>query len=242
MFELMPHSPDQEGQLKMTESYLLHHYPFSPFCRKLRLALKEKGVEFDLYEERYWERRHDFMVLNPAGKVPVLRSKDQVFCDSRAICEYLEDVYPDPPLFPEDPFERYEVRRLIAWFDEKFYREVTSRLVGEKLLRHVQRTGQPDGNSISVGLRCLRFHMNYLSHLLQATGWLVGRRLSLADFTAAAHVSCVDYLGDIDWGEEGYASVKDWYAALKSRPAFRPILADSIHGYSSSSHYAVLDF
>ena len=226
----------------MTESYLLHHYPFSPFCRKLRLALKEKEVEFDLYEERYWERRSDFMLLNPAGKVPVLRSRSQVFCDSRAICEYLEAAYPDRPLMPQDPLERYEVRRLIAWFDEKFHKEVTERLVNEKLLRHVQRRGQPDGKSIAVGLRCLRFHMSYLAHLLHATGWLVGRHLTLADFAAAAHVSCIDYLGDIDWREEGYANVKDWYAAMKSRPAFRPLLADRIHGYSCSPHYAVLDF
>ena len=226
----------------MTEAYLMHHHPFSPFCRKLRLMLGEKGVEFGLTEERYWERRHDFMRLNPAGQVPVLRSKEQVFCDSRAICEYLETIYPEPPLFPEDPAGQYEVRRLVAWFDEKFYREVTMRLVHEKLIRHVQRKGQPDGNQIAVGLRCLRFHMNYLAHLLRTSGWLVGRRLSLADFAAAAHISCIDYLGDIDWKDEAYVNVRDWYSALKSRPAFRPLLADSVHGYSGSPHYAVLDF
>ena len=226
----------------MSESYLLHHHPFSPFCRKLRLTLNEKKVEFDLREERYWERQPEFLRLNPAGQVPVLRSREHVYCDSRAICEYLEAKFPDPSLFPEDPEEQYEVRRLIAWFDERFYTEVTNRLVNEKLIRHVQRNGQPDGRVIAAGLRGLRVHMNYLAHLLRTTGWLVGRRLTLADFTAAAHVSCIDYLGDIDWSSEQFVNVKDWYAAIKSRPAFRPLLSDSVHGYSASPHYSVLDF
>ena len=102
----------------------LYHSPLSPFCRKVRLCLAEKRVEAELVEEKYWERSADFLRRNPAGKVPILRIEGKTFTESMAICEYLEDIHPDPELIPKAAEERYEVRRLVAWFDDKFHHEV----------------------------------------------------------------------------------------------------------------------
>jgi glutathione S-transferase len=64
--------------------------------------------------------------------------------------------------------------------------------------------------------------------------------MSLADVAAAAHLSCIDYIGDVPW--EAYELAKNWYARIKSRPSFRSILADHIAGMPPPKHYADLDF
>ena len=115
----------------------LYHSPLSPFCRKVRLCLAEKRVEAELVEEKYWERSADFLRRNPAGKVPILRIEGKAFTESTAICEYLEDIHPDPELIPKAPEERYEVRRLVAWFDDKFHQEVTSKLLYERVIKKI---------------------------------------------------------------------------------------------------------
>ena len=81
----------------------LYHVPLSPFCRKVRLVLAEKRIEVELIEERYWEGRKDFLLMNPAGMVPVLKADGLILAESSAICEYLEEVNPEPRLMPVNP-------------------------------------------------------------------------------------------------------------------------------------------
>lgn len=218
----------------------LYHFPLSPFSRKVRLSLAEKRLEVELVEEKYWEKDVDFMRRNPAGKVPVLKFGNRTMADSTAICEYLEEVHPTPALLPNDPEGRYEVRRLVAWFDDKFYEEVVSKLLGERVFRKVMGTGYPDSANVKAGSRAVKYHLDYMAHLLEQRRWLAGNEMSLADFAAAAHLSCLDYISDVDWNRSEI--VKDWYAKIKSRPAFRSLLADQVPGYLPPAHYADLDF
>jgi len=218
----------------------LYHYPLSPFSRKVRLSLAEKKIEVELVEERYWEQDPDFLRRNPAGKVPVLRMGNQTMADSMAICEFLEEAYPDPPLLPRGAEARYEVRRLVAWFDDKFHHEVTSRLLGERVFRKIMGTGYPDSGNVKAGARTIKYHLDYMAGLLDRRRWLAGDQMSLADFAAAAQLSCLDYISDVDWNRS--ETVKDWYAKIKSRPAFRSILADQVPGFPQPPHYADLDF
>ena len=218
----------------------LYHVPLSPFCRKVRLTLAEKRIEVELIEERYWERGPDFLRRNPAGKVPVMRHEGRVMSESQAICEYLDETNPTPPLLPKAPLERYEVRRLCAWFDDKFHDEVTSKLVYERVNKKVMGLGYPDSRNVKTGAQRIRYHLDYMTWLLDQRRWLAGDVMTLADFAAAAHLSCLDYISDVDWTR--YETVKDWYAKVKSRPAFRSILADQIPGFPQPRHYADLDF
>ncbi|GGL55933.1 FtsZ-binding protein FzlA [Wenxinia marina] len=220
--------------------YRLYHYPLSPFSRKVRLVLGEKRLDTELVEERYWEQDADFLRRNPAGKVPVLRIGGRFYSDSGAICEYLEEVAPQPPLMPQGAEARYEVRRLVAWFDDKFHAEVTAKLLGERIFRKVQGTGYPDSANVKSGARAIKHHIDYMAWLLDQRRWLAGNEMTLADFAAAAHLSCLDYISDVDWHRSDV--VKDWYAKIKSRPAFRSILADQIPGFPQPAHYADLDF
>jgi len=218
----------------------LYHFPLSPFCRKVRLTLAEKKQEVELIEERYWEPSPDFLRRNPAGKVPVLKIDTRLLSESQAICEYLEDAYPQPALMPRDAESRYEVRRLCAWFDDKFHTEVTSKLLYERLNKKVMGLGYPDSKNVKTGAARIKYHIDYLGWLLDQRRWIAGDAMSLADFTAAAHLSCLDYISDVDWNRN--ATVKDWYAKIKSRPSFRTLLADQVPGFPPPAHYADLDF
>jgi len=218
----------------------LYHVALSPFCRKVRLTLAEKRIEVELVEERYWQPSPEFLRRNPAGKVPVLRLDDRVMAESQAICEYLDETVPNPPLLPRDAEGRYEVRRLCAWFDDKFNAEVTSKLVYERINKKIMGQGYPDSKNVKSGSTRIKFHLDYMAGLLDQRRWLAGDVMTLADLTAAAHLSCLDYISDVDW--DRHAVVKDWYAKIKSRPSFRTLLVDQVPGFPPPAHYADLDF
>ncbi|HEV7370035.1 glutathione S-transferase family protein [Arenibaculum sp.] len=220
---------------------VLYHFWLSPFARKIRLALAEKGVPFELRLEREVERRPEFLALNPAGEVPVLVDEDEtVVADSAAICEYLEETRPDLPLLGATAAQRAETRRLVGWFDGKFNREVTENLVGEKLMKRLNSQGYPHAPAIRAGLANIHYHLDYIAYLAERRTWLAGDDFSLADIAAGAHLSTVDYLGDVPWDEHPEARL--WYARIKSRPSFRALLADSVPGAPPPPHYANLDF
>jgi glutathione S-transferase len=219
----------------------LFHLWLDPFARKVRIALAEKGLEFTLKLEKTWERRPDFLALNPAGEVPVLVEDDGgVLVDAAAITEYLEETHPEPALLPGDAGARAEARRLVAWFDRKFDQEVSRNLLGEKVMKRFLGLGHPHSGAIRAGHANLRTHLDYIGYLTERRRWLAGDDFSLADIAAAAHLSCIDYLGDVPW--ETHEPAKDWYARIKSRPSFRPLLADHIPGIVPPRHYANLDF
>jgi glutathione S-transferase len=219
----------------------LYHLWLSPFSRKVRVMLAEKGVEFEMKVEQVWDRRREFLAINPAGEVPVLIENDgTVLADSAAICEYIEETHPEPPLIGTFSHQRAEVRRLIGWFDRKFDREVTDKLVSEKIMKRFLGLGEPDSREIRAAQANIHVHLDYIAYLTNRRDWLAGPTMTLADIAAAAHVSAVDYLGDVPWSE--HAGAKDWYARIKSRPSFRAVLADAIPGLPPPKHYKDLDF
>ncbi len=218
----------------------LYHQPLSPFCRKIRLVLAEKKIEVELVEEKPWERRMDYLRQNPSGKVPMLKIDGLTLADSTAIFEYLEEVYPEKPLLPPDPPGRAEARRLAAWFDDKFHHEVTANLLYERVNKKLAKSGYPESEKIKAGSRNIRYHLDYIDWLIEHRSWLAGDMMTIADFTAAAHLSCLDYTGDIEWSRN--PGLHEWYAKIKSRPAFRSILADLVPGFTPPDHYADLDF
>jgi glutathione S-transferase len=219
----------------------LFHLPLSPYSRKVRLVLSEKRLPFELRVEKVWERRAEYLELNPAATVPtLLEDNGLAIPDSGVICEYLEEAYPDAPLLGKTLGDRVEVRRLVAWFDGKFAAEVTRNLQGEKYIKRMAGRGQPDAGALRAGYANLRQHLQYLGWLAETRKWLAGSSISLADFAAAAHVSVLDFLGDVDWSLS--PPTREWYARMKSRPGFRPLLADRVPGMMPPAHYADLDF
>ena len=218
----------------------LYHFSLSPFSRKVRLCLAEKKIEVELVEEKYWERSAEFLRRSPAGRVPILRVEGRNLSESLPICEYLEEIYPDPILIPRTAEERYEVRRLTNWFDDQFYHQVTQKLLRERLIKKISGAGFPDSKNVKEGAKRIKYHLDYMAGLLERRRWLAGDVMTLADFAAASHLSCLDYISDVDWNRS--SAIKDWYAKIKSRPAFRSILADQVPGFPPPRHYNDLDF
>ncbi|MDB5474701.1 MAG: glutathione S-transferase [Phenylobacterium sp.] len=228
----------------MSQDRTLHHFPLDPASRQVRLVLGEKRLAFAEVQVRYWERPKDFTRLNPSGMTPVLvegaGDDALVLCESRAILDYLEEAHPEPALLGREAAERAEARRLITWFDRKFEYEVGGYILHEKMEKRLLGLGAPELANLRQGREGLKIHLGYIEGLLQAREWLAGRRLSLADFAAAAHLSVIDYLGDVPWAD--FPAAKTWYMKLKSRPAFRPILMDRWAGLAPAKHYDDLDF
>jgi glutathione S-transferase len=218
----------------------LIHMWLSPPCRSVRIVLAEKALDFDLKIENVWDRRASFLALNPAGEVPVLQDGDRMIAGAYAIYEYLDEVYPEPSLFGGDSVQRAEIRRLVDWFDGKFSREVSDNLVTEKIVKRFYGRGQPDSTAIRAGHGNIHYHLDYIGYLTDRRKWLAGDDMSMADIVAAAQLSCIDYLGDVPWND--HPETREWYARVKSRPSFRPLLADHLPGARPPKHYADLDF
>ncbi len=227
----------------------LFHHPFCPHSRFARLALNEMGLDVRLIEERVWERREDFLTLNPAGALPVLLLEGCPPVPGAAIvAEFLDETYGaslgDRRLLPPETGARIEVRRLMSWFNDKFFAEVSGPLTAERLYKRRipinSGGGSPDMEVIRAARHNIQYHLAYIGWLVRTRDWLAGDRLTYADLAAAAHVSAADYLGDVPWKEDDAA--KAWYARIKSRPAFRPLLNEVLGGIPPSPTYADLDF
>ena len=223
---------------------VLFHFPFDPGSRVARLALTEAKVDFDETPVRPWEDGCPVAALNPSGMPPVLQITDLAgaltLCEPAAILGWLEDRSREPFLMPRDPAERAEVRRLRAWFDRRFTDEVNAVLLHERMEKPLLRLGPPEARALRSGREALRSHLAMLEGLLARRDALAGRRISQADMVAAAHLSVLDYFGEVTWAN--YPALKTWYMKLKSRPCFRPLLTDRFPGVQPSAWYHDLDF
>ncbi len=227
----------------------LIHHPLLGGCRYVRLMLGEYGQGAQFLEEKFWLRRSELLAINPAGTLPVI-VEDNVEPVSGAIVigEFLDEtrgaLMREKRLMPDNPHARAEVRRLVEWFLIKMDQEVVRYLAGERIYKLLMKPneggGPPDAATIRAGRTNLKSHLRYAAHLAATRNWLGGNRISHADMAAAAMFSVLDYLGEVSWNDE--PALKEWYARVKSRPSFRPLLSDKVAGLAPVSHYIDLDF
>lgn len=222
---------------------LLHHR-LDPASRLARLMFAEYGVSVDLEDVKPWARDPHLLELNPAGTVPILIDEGQANAVGvLAVVHAIEDRYSPAAiagLFPADSNNRAEMWRLSEWVLMKLNDEVTRYVVEEKILKRDRPGATPDPSVLRVAKANLVEHMLYFNWLFATRQWLAGDAMTLADFALAAHLSSLDYLGDVDW--ETAVEVRQWYARIKSRPAFRTLLGDRIGGMPPHAGYADLDF
>ncbi|MFD1786104.1 glutathione S-transferase family protein [Sphingomonas floccifaciens] len=220
----------------------LYQFPLCPFSRKVRLLLAEKGVGYEPVRESPWARRDEFLDMNPAGQTPVMIDTERAgapLIDSMAICEYFEETVDKAAMINGTAANRAEIRRLVAWFDTQFYRDITAPLLNERMLKRVVHRSAPDASLLREAMRAAVGHLDYIDYLLDHRTWLAGATMSLADLAAAAQISVADYLGGIDW--KSHEQAKRWYVGMKSRPSFRPLLAERMEIVSPPADYEKLD-
>jgi glutathione S-transferase len=164
------------------------------------------------------------------------------------IAEYLDETRgataAERRLLPAERGARVEVRRLMSWFNDKFFEEASGPLVMERVYKRYMAAGRgggpPDTETLRAAKSNIKYHLAYIGWLVRKRDWLAGDNLTYADLSAAAHLSVADYLGDVPWDEDETA--KSWYARIKSRPSFRGLLAEALPGLAPSKTYADLDF
>ncbi len=215
----------------------LFHHPLCPHSRFVRLALSEYGLPVRLVGERVWERREDFLVLNPAGTIPVLVVEGiGAVPGASIIAEYLDDVYGkdlgDRRLLPQATNLRIEVRRLTSWFNDKFFADVSGPVTRERYKQYMPLEaggGSLDHAVLREVREILPDHLTYIGSLLSKHDWIASDQLTYADLAASAHLSAAEYLGDMPWPEDGI--VKRWYARIQSRPSFQAMVTEAWRGF-----------
>lgn len=218
----------------------LYHFELCPFSRQIRVLLAEKQLEFSLQSEKYWLKNESFLNLNPLGTVPVLKDGKLTIVGSFPIIGYLEEEYPETSLVWGKAADKAEIRRLLAWFNVKFDKEVSSLLIEEKVIGFYNKNSAPRSDNIRKAKNSLYSYLDYMTTLLEKRSWLAGNKISMADIAAASHLSVLDFLNDVPWPQ--YKAVAEWYSLIKSRPSFRPLLEDYVQGFTPPEHYANLDF
>jgi len=211
----------------------LFHLVLSPTSRLVRLILGEKRIACDAVAPE-----------DPLAHLPVLRELDGTTVTGLwAIIDHLENEHPERPLLPEDAVQRADALRLFDWTMNNFHEETTKRIVFEKGAQG--QTGSlirrpPNMETVRLGRQALKETLPKLGALAERNGFLAGRDVTLADLSLAAHLSALDYFGEVPWAEN--LALTEWYTRMKSRPCFRPLLADRVPGQPPVSHYAELDF
>ena len=225
----------------MTDRTLIYHYPLCPFCRLVRLAYYEKGIPHALLTEIPWERRPAFLEKNPLGTLRMIEEQNECrLSGAITICEYLNETNPLPDLLGETPQGRAEVRRLIEWVNSVFYLDVVKPILDERVYKTLRHKGGPDSNILRAARQNYKILMPYLDWIASRRSYLGGRYISCADLMVAAHLSVLDYLGELDWTQ--LSDIKTWYAKIKSRASFKSLLQDKIGGIMPVEEYTNLDF
>ncbi|MDR0631878.1 MAG: glutathione S-transferase family protein [Holosporaceae bacterium] len=219
----------------------LYHYPLCALSRLVRIYLKERALDHELVIDFPWDRKNTFSEYHVFSDLPTLVDLDGIVLEGwYAIVEYLEQSYRSKSLLGTTQKEKAESRRIVTLFNGMFFAEITKNIVFEKVMKKYMERSPPDSSSIRKGHGEIKKYFDFIAQLIDCRNWLAGDEFSLADISAAAQISCIDYIGSIKWDD--YPQVKDWYVRIKSRPSFRDILQDRISNVTPPSYYQDLDF
>ncbi len=223
---------------------VLYHFPLDPASRQARIVLTEAKLKFRLEPVNPWAPDESFLKLCAEGTPPALSDVTSngavLIVGARAICEYMVDSAPKARLMSDDPLERAEARRLCDWLDMKFTDDVHAYIMHERVEKVMLPGEEAHPPTLRAGREAMHRHFEYLTWLLERRDYLAGRHFSLADIAGIAHLSCLDFIGEIRWRD--WPEIKDWYQKLKSRPSMQPLLDDRIAGIIAPRYYRDLDF
>jgi len=234
----------------------LYHHGTSVCAAKPRLVLAEKGIE--------WESRYvdilaneqfapEYLALNPEGVVPTLMHDGQVIRESTLICEYLDAVFPETPLVPDDALSRYEMRLWTMRMDKEHPLNVGPLTFAISHRHGVLRHGDDavDKYINAMGPAQVERRQRMLSADIEAPGpkaslkicdkllgdmevvlgersWLSGEEFSLADIGVIPYINRLDMLQLSGMWTEARPQVTDWFERVKSRASYLPAMFEFV--------------
>ena len=228
---------------------ILHHAWRSSASRRVRLCLEEKGLKYEGHVVDMAKLEHhspEYLKINPLGVIPTLIHDGRPLHESGTICEYIDETYPDPPLRPDTPYERAEMRNWIRHIDA-----LISNLIVFNWRHHLQKVAEkwsdeelaekmkniPSKERQEAWLRVARkpyteeergaaraklvILLDKMEDALRPCGWLVGKVYSIADIAAAPFVKRIDEeIAPDEVTAATHPRVHHWWIRLQGRPAF----------------------
>lgn len=197
----------------------------SPFVRKVRILLSEKGLSYEHDPMVPFGVSDEYKLMHPQGRIPVLTDGDKVIPDSSAICVYLEKTEADPALYPSDA---YELARAL-WFEEFADSGLingTIVLFQERILGPIFFKREEDEEKVATALeKTIPPLFDYLERELGDNDWLVGNRFSIADIGIGTQfVSFAHGKGEVDAAR--WPTLSAYVERLTTRPSFKAIIEE----------------
>ncbi len=198
----------------------------SPFVRKVRVVLAEKGLSYDHEPVMPGSPDPEYRKMSPLGKVPAFRDGDRAFSDSSVICQYVERTHPEPPVYPRDPyefaralwFEEYADTALVEVFGPKIF---FPRVVGKRFMGK-----EPDEAAIQKVIdEELPPRFDYLEAQLGSGPYIVGDRLSIADVAITSTFVNLGHAG-VSVDAKRWPKLAKYVATHVGRPSFKPLIEE----------------
>ncbi len=228
---------------------ILHHAWRSSASRRVRLCLEEKGLAYESHVVDMANMEHhspEYLKINPNGVIPALIHDGKPLYESGTICEYLDEVFPDPPLRPADPYDRAIMRNWIRHVDERIHnliifnwrhhlQKVASQWSDEELAERLKKipskerqeswlrvARRPYTDEERAGARAKLVELlDKMEAMLSTSAWLAGPTYSIADIAVVPFVKRIDEeIAPDQVTPATHPRVAEWWAAIQSRPAF----------------------
>jgi glutathione S-transferase len=199
----------------------------SPFVRKVRVVLAEKGIPYELEQVNPFTPPPEFLAISPLKRIPVLRDSDlpepNTLPDSSIICDYLEHKYPNPPLYPKDPFQRARALWFEEYADSIMASNVGSGLFFERIVKKMMRQ-QPDESVCQKTLtEKLPPLFDYLNKEVADKPYLAGDAFSIADISIGTIFVNYAHAGEVlDAGN--WSALAKYVANIHARPSFKALI------------------
>ena len=198
----------------------------SPFVRKVRVVLAEKGIDYELDSVNPFSPPEGFRELSPLGKIPVLRDGDRVLADSSIICAYVERTHPNPPLYPKDDYEYARTLWIEEYMDGGFVPIAGAKVFFPLALSPLMTGKEPDETEpLRVVAEELPTFFDYLEGQLGDDAYFVGGRLTLADIAVASPFVNLRHAG-VAPARASWPKLRGFLDRIQGRPSFKACIEE----------------
>jgi len=201
----------------------------SPFVRKVRVVLAEKGVPYSLEQVNPFRPAPEFLAISPLKRIPVLRDTDQpepnTLPDSSVICDYIEHKFPTPPLYPSDPMQRARALWLEEYADSILAQTIGPGLFFERVVKKMMRAETDEALCAKTLAEKLPPLFDYLEKELGGASYFVGDTFSIADITIATMLVNFDHAGEV-LDASRWPHLAAFMTRLHDRPSFKACIEE----------------